>query len=128
MRESENPNPFSRAVLRTLGESGITMLDIRTRLGHIMSKPERERHEDEKELLSFYENVKLEFEQGLVDNCLDSAQGSMFILKTQYHYREGTDLSITAGNEGGRKVVRSWGVEASGEGDGTGGTDEGSQV
>ena len=80
------------------------------------------------ELLEFYENLKLEFEQGLVDNCMESAQGSMFLLKTRYNYREGQDINLTAGNDAARKVVRSWGADASAE-KGTEGTpDEGSEV
>lgn len=125
MEESGNSNPFNRSALRAMGESGLTMVDIRTRLGVILGKRETERSESEKRLLKFYENLKLEFEQGLVDSCMDSAQGSMFLLKTRYGYREGTDLNITAGNEAGKKVVRSWGVDASAS---SGEADEGSQV
>ena len=91
VEESGSSNPFSRKCLQALSEEGITMVDIRTRLGHILSRKPKERHPDEVELLEFYENLKLEFEQGLVDNCMESAQGSMFLLKTRYNYREGQD-------------------------------------
>lgn len=129
VEESGSSNPFSRKCLQRLSEDGITMVDIRTRLGHILSRKPKERHPDEVELLEFYENLKLEFEQGLVDNCMESAQGSMFLLKTRYNYREGQDINLTAGNEAARKVIRSWGTEASAEGKETeGASGEGSEV
>jgi len=128
VEESGSSNPFSRKCLQALAEDGITMVDIRTRLGHILSRKAKERHPDEVELLEFYENLKLEFEQGLVDNCMESAQGSMFLLKTRYNYREGQDINLTAGNEAARKVVRSWGADASAEKGTEGSPDEGSEV
>jgi hypothetical protein len=126
--DSGSSNPFSRKCLERLADDGITMVDIRTRLGHILSREPKKRHPDEVELVEFYENLKLEFEQGLVDNCMESAQGSMFLLKTRYHYREGQDINLTAGNEAAKKVVRSWGVDASAEKDTEGTSGEGSEV
>lgn len=128
VEESGSSNPFSRKCLQSLSEEGITMVDIRTRLGHILSRKPKERHPDEVELLEFYENLKLEFEQGLVDNCMESAQGSMFLLKTRYNYREGQDINLTAGNDAAKKVVRSWGADASAEKGTEGSPDEGSEV
>jgi hypothetical protein len=113
VRDSGSTNPFNRSVLNVLGEHGVTMVDIRTRIGHLLSKGVTKCTEDEKRLLNFYESLKLEFEQGLVDSCMESAQGSIFLLKTLYRYREGQDINLVAGNEGAKKVVRSWGVDAS---------------
>ena len=38
VEESGSSNPFSRKCLQRLSEDGITMVDIRTRLGHILSR------------------------------------------------------------------------------------------
>lgn len=109
--ESTNgTNPFSAAINKQLMAAGTSTFEVHTRLGLIARKKDFERKPSERALLEFWSMVKLNAENVLKDKCADHTQGCMFLLETQYGYRRGQDISISAADEK-TKTTRTWGVQ-----------------
>lgn len=103
-------NPYSIKIDRMLRERGVSIHDIKTRIGVIRGKRQCDRLDTEQELLDFSESLVFLAEQSMVDKCTETTQGAIFLLESKYGYRKGTDLNITA-NADVVKTVRKWGAD-----------------
>ena len=109
--QTPGTNPYSIKIDRILRERGVSIHDIKTRVGIIRGKRQADRLDTEQELLVFADSLVFLAEQSMVDKCTESTQGAIFLLESKYGYRKGTDLNITA-NADVVKTVRKWGAEA----------------
>lgn len=107
-------NPYSVRMDRVLKEYGFGVHDIKTRLGLIRAKRDRDRTEDEAELLMLDGELKFVSEQGLFDKCSETVQGSIFLLESKFGYRKNADVNVNLDAKQVKKVVR-WGDEESSE-------------
>lgn len=112
--ESDGKNPLSKAIDRKMMENGVSILDVHTRIGVIAAIKSKDRTEDETRLFDFWLRTKLVAENALVDQCAETTQGAMFLLKARYGYKDGMDVNISKG-EKENKVLRTWGEVASGD-------------
>ena len=103
-------NPYSMRIDRLLREGGFGIHDIKTRIGLIRAKRDRERTQDEADLLSLDDELRFMSEQGLFDKCTESTNGAIFLLESKYGYRKGQDLTLQVDPQQVKKVVR-WGDE-----------------
>ena len=106
--DSDCTNPMGKEIDKRMMESGISIFDVHTRLGIIAGKPRKDRTQGENRLFDFWLRAKLVAENALVDKCTESTQGSMFILKSRYGYKDGMEVSFTD-KEDRNKVQRVWG-------------------
>lgn len=109
--ESNGTNPYSVSIDKKLREKGLSIHDIKTRLGVIESKRQRERYDSEQALLDFDGQLRFMAEQALRDRCAESTNGAIFLLESKYGYRKGQDINITA-NPDAIKTIRQWGDTA----------------
>lgn len=109
--ETDGKNPLSKQIDREMMRNGVNIYDVQTRLGVIAAKRKGDRTEDEQRLFSFWLRAKLVAENALVDQCAETTQGAMFILKARYGYKDGMDVNISKG-ERESKVTRTWGTAA----------------
>jgi len=103
-------NPYSVRIDRILRGSGFGIHDVKTRIGLIRSKRDRERTQDEADLLSLDDELRFMGEQGLFDKCTESTNGAIFLLESKYGYRKGQDLNLNVDPKQVKKVIR-WGDE-----------------
>lgn len=103
-------NPYSVKIDRMLREKGLSIHDVKTRVGIIRGKRVGDRLDSEQAFLDFADSLVFLAEQSMVDKCTETTQGAIFLLESKYGYRKGTDLNITA-NADVVKTVRKWGQE-----------------
>lgn len=103
-------NPYSVRMDRVLKAYGFGVHDIKTRLGLIRAKRDKDRTEDEAELLFLDGELKFVSEQGLFDKCSETVQGSIFLLESKFGYRKNADVNLNLDTKQVKKVVR-WGDE-----------------
>ena len=103
-------NPYSVKIDRALREKGLSIHDVKTRVGIIRGKKVGDRLDTEQRFLDFADSLIFLAEQSMVDKCTETTQGAIFLLESKYGYRKGTDLNITA-NADVVKTVRQWGKE-----------------
>jgi len=103
-------NPYSVRMDKYLKPHGFGVHDIKTRLGLIRSKRDKERTQDEIDLLNLDEELKFISEQGLYDKCTETTQGSIFLLESKFGYRKNADVNVNIDPQQVRKVIR-WGEE-----------------
>lgn len=113
-RDSPGTNPYSGKIDRALREHGLTVHDVKTRVGIIRGKRQEDRLDTEQGLLDFADSLVFSAEQALVDKCTESTQGSIFLLESKYGYRKGQEIRISADTDT-VKTVRTWGSAASTE-------------
>ena len=103
-------NPYSVRFDKYLKPHGFGVHDIKTRIGIIRSKRDKDRTQDEADLLALDEELKFMSEQGLFDKCTETTQGSIFLLESKFGYKKGQDLNLNLNPEQVKKVIR-WGEE-----------------
>lgn len=107
-------NPYSMRLDRILRVDGFGIHDIKTRIGLIRSKRDRDRTQDEADLLSLDDELRFMSEQGLFDKCTESTNGAIFLLESKYGYRKGQDLTLQVDPQQVKKVIR-WGDDQESE-------------
>ena len=108
--EAAKPLCDSVKIDRMLREKGLSIHDVKTRVGIIRGKRVGDRLDSEQAFLDFADSLVFLAEQSMVDKCTETTQGAIFLLESKYGYRKGTDLNITA-NADVVKTVRKWGQE-----------------
>lgn len=101
-------NPYSVRIDAVLRPNGYGIHDVKTRIGIIRSKRDKERTQDEADLLLLDDEMRFMSEQGLFDKCTESTNGAIFLLESKYGYRKGQDLNLQVNPEQVKKVIR-WG-------------------
>ncbi len=101
-------NPYSVKIDAVLRPKGYGIHDVKTRIGLIRSKRDRDRTQDEADLLLLDDEMRFMSEQGLFDKCTESTNGAIFLLESKYGYRKGQDLNLQVNPEQVKKVIR-WG-------------------
>lgn len=101
-------NPYSVRMDRYLREFGYGVHDIKTRIGLIRSKRDRDRTQDDADLLMLDDELRFMSEQGLFDKCTESTNGAIFLLESKYGYRKGQDVNLQVNPDQVKKVIR-WG-------------------
>lgn len=104
--ESPCTNPYSVKIDKALRAKGLSVNDIKVRVGVIRGKAARDRLDSEQELLDFSESLVFLAEQSMVDKCTESTQGAIFLLESKYGYRKGQDINITASQDTVKTVRR----------------------
>lgn len=105
---SPGTNPYSIRIDRMLREHGLSIHDVKTRVGIIRGKRQVDRLDSEQRLLDFADSLVFLAEQSMVDKCAESTQGAIFLLESKYGYRKGTDINLNATADV-VKTVRQWG-------------------
>jgi len=103
-------NPYSVRMDKYLKPHGFGVHDIKTRIGLVRRKRDRERTQEESDLLALDDELKFMSEQGLYDKCTETTQGSIFLLESRFGYRKGTDVNLQVDPQQVKKVIR-WGEE-----------------
>lgn len=103
-------NPYSMRIDALLRPKGYGVHDVKTRIGLIRSKRDRDRTEDEASLLVLDDEMRFMSEQGLFDKCSETTNGAIFLLESKYGYRKGQDLNLQVNPDQVKKVIR-WGDE-----------------
>lgn len=106
----DGTNPYSVRMDRELRPKGYGVHDIKTRIGLIRSKRDRDRTQDENDLLMLDDELRFMSEQGLFDKCTETTNGAIFLLESKYGYRKGQDLNLNVDPQQVKKVIR-WGDE-----------------
>ena len=101
-------NPYSVRIDAVLRPKGYGIHDVKTRIGLIMSRRDKDRTQDEADLLLLDDEMRFMSEQGLFDKCTESTNGAIFLLESKYGYRKGQDLNLQVNPEQVKKVIR-WG-------------------
>lgn len=108
-KDSPGTNPYSGKIDKALREHGLTVHDVKTRVGIIRGKRQCDRLDTEQGLLDFADSLVFSAEQALVDKCTESTQGSIFLLESKYGYRKGQEIKISADTDT-VKTIRTWGA------------------
>lgn len=103
-------NPYSMRIDALLRPKGYGVHDVKTRIALIRSKKNRDRTEDEAELLNLADELLFMSEQGLFDKCSETTNGAIFLLESKYGYRKGQDLNLQVNPEQVKKMIL-WGDE-----------------
>ena len=103
-------NPYSVRMDKYLKPHGFGVHDIKTRIGLIRGKRDKDRTQEEIDLLNLDDELKFISEQGLYDKCAETTQGSIFLLESKFGYRKNADLNVNIDPQQVKKVIR-WGEE-----------------
>jgi hypothetical protein len=87
--------PYGMAIERALMADRISIYDIKISLGMILAKKPEDCDKDELALVEFADKVRYIREQALAERVVSNVAGQIFMLKSQFGYRDqAVDLHV----------------------------------